>query len=142
MPLVLEAVCPDGVGEGGLVAVQTADGTTVEVVVPAGVSAGDSFTIEYTPTNSAPWLEEILEALVSENFVRVLDSWCEHECSKFLRPGEEGHTLEQTAVHASCARARLNPTTSWVAAQPCPHTLRGPPCPHALSGVVLPTYAT
>ena len=80
MPLVLEAVCPDGVGEGGLVAVQTADGTTVEVVVPAGVSAGDSFTIEYTPTNSAPWLEEILEALVSENFVRVLDSWCEHEC--------------------------------------------------------------
>jgi hypothetical protein len=102
--LLLEAICPDGVGEGGLVAVQTADGTTIEVAVPAGVSPGEAFTIEYTPTSSAPWLEEILEALVAENFVRVLDGWCERECGMFLTPGEEGHTLEQTATHASYVR--------------------------------------
>jgi len=54
----------------------------------------------------APWLQGILDALLAENFVSFLSTFCDRECSKFLRPGDEstGFTLEQTEVHAQYQR--------------------------------------
>lgn len=60
-----------------------------------------SFQVE---VRAAGWLEAILETLVAENFVQVLDGFLSRECPKFLLPGQEGHTLEQTAVHAQYVR--------------------------------------
>ena len=39
-------VCPDGMGEGDALLVTAPDGRDVEVVVPAGISAGDEFEVD------------------------------------------------------------------------------------------------
>ena len=41
----MEVVCPAGVGEGDTVTVETPDGRTVTVVVPANVSEGATFIV-------------------------------------------------------------------------------------------------
>jgi dual specificity phosphatase 12 len=50
-----------------------------------------------------PFLPDLLDALVSEQFEAVLNRFVERECHQFLRAGE-GYTLEQTEVHAQYQR--------------------------------------
>eukprot|EP00966_Prymnesium_polylepis_P283407 6548195-Prymnesium_polylepis.1 len=57
MPTV-EVEVPDGVEEGGLIAVSLADGQVVEVAVPPGVASGEVFSVDVL----APRHEQILRA--------------------------------------------------------------------------------
>lgn len=62
-----EVLCPEGAREGDIFQVQTEQGASLEVAVPAGVQPGESFSFELPSSDAAQpmaWLEEVLETLV------------------------------------------------------------------------------
>ena len=50
------------------------------------------------------FLEDILNALTHDGFIKFLDAFIARECHKFLRGGAGEHTLEQTEAHAGYVR--------------------------------------
>ena len=97
---MLNVVVPPGVAPGDTLEFADPSGAMLTCVVPHGCSEGMTFEVEV----NGGWLEEILNALTQNNFVNVLDGFCTRECPKFLAPGQEGHSLEQTSVHSQYVR--------------------------------------
>lgn len=92
---------PAGVGPGDTVEFADPAGALLSAVVPAGCTEGMTFEVN---TFADGWLEEILESLVQDNFVRVLDGFLGRECGKFLAAGADGYSLEQSGVHEKYVR--------------------------------------
>lgn len=99
---------PAGCGEGSEIEFLDSSGSGHRVTVPAGLSAGDHFRVELIEevATSPAWLSQILDALTAENFLSVLNAFCDRECDKFLLAGADAsqHTLEQTDIHAKYCR--------------------------------------
>ena len=101
MPTV-EVEVPDGVEEGGLIAVSLADGQVVEVAVPPGVASGEVFSVDVL----APRHEQILRAaeefLWSDELQEEFDDFCEHHRIAFsdARGADGEHRLEWSEIHA------------------------------------------
>ena len=105
--LLLDVVCPEGVGEGDALTVEH-EGCTYEVVVPCGICAGAAFqvdVVERQPRALPPWWQMLLETLLEDHFDETTEAWCDRECRKFIRCGEQqGFTLEQSACHQQYCR--------------------------------------
>jgi hypothetical protein len=101
MPTV-EVEVPDGVEEGGLIAVSLADGQVVEVAVPPGVASGEVFSVDVL----APRHEQILRAaeefLWSDELQEEFDDFYEHHRIAFAdaRGADGEHRLEWSEIHA------------------------------------------
>ena len=129
----LDIIVPEGSAGGSTVSFTDALGTPRQAVVPAGLMPGDVFSVridlgdipmaqlnagfERSASVSASsamqqdarggsptWLGEILDGLTADGFAMVMDAFLNKECAKFLLPGTQGHTLEQTQVHERYVR--------------------------------------
>ena len=55
-----ELTVPDGAREGDVLHVNTPDGLAVDVAIPAGVAAGETFVFEYELPQPPPWRPQSL----------------------------------------------------------------------------------
>jgi hypothetical protein len=101
----MEIFVPVGCAGGSVVEFTDSTGTVRSAVVPEGLVEGDIFHVQLPPAREPPeWLDAILDAITADNFVAILTRWLDDNCSAFLTPGIEGHTLEQTEVHQKYCR--------------------------------------
>ena len=100
----MEVTCPADATEGTLLSVTAADGTLLQVRVPAGVSPGDTFHVTPPPAHQAydsqilaAALKTILHAL--DNFDE-LDAFVDDHCAEFESFHKDGeHQLQWTSTH-------------------------------------------
>ena len=107
MPM-LEVVCPAGAAEGTTISVALAGGGSFEVAVPAGISEGMPFTVEYQdptafveqlamPEEQAAGLRSVLQALLDDE---SLDAFVDDHSEKFKAYTADGEqSLEWGACH-------------------------------------------
>lgn len=120
---IVDMVCPDGVLEGQLIAVQSTDGATFEVVVPPGVAPGSTFQV-VIPSDSGAAQDnpaQLSAQAVEERLKRLdpgdaevlkstlcclydfeeLDEFIDEHCSSFADYSKDGEQqLSWTSLHA------------------------------------------
>ena len=118
-----ELTVPDGAHEGDILHVNTPDGLAVDVAIPAGVAAGDTFVFEYELPQPPPADETMLMAavrarrLTPENATALhgimeslydfdeLDEYIDDHCGLFVDyVGGAEQRLEYTACHLEYVR--------------------------------------
>ena len=83
MPTVLDVTVPPGVGAGEPVAFQDESGVTLEAIVPAGLSEGDTFQVEISDSGEATPLQHLTNYMErraeSGDVMDLFVAWFERE---------------------------------------------------------------
>lgn len=97
----MDIVVPPGCAAGSSIEFSDPSGRTLLAVVPEGFVEGDTFRVE--PPSPEDALDDIMEALTQDAFLRDLEDHIASVCDLFLVFTDDGtsYTLEQTQAHQS-----------------------------------------